>query len=160
MHREDEGAARRRGAPPALRTRPRLLDRRPEERILYVTPGYRLIALDAKTGARIPTFGDEGVVDLKTDIDQTILPDLVTGEIGFQGAPVVGRDVDLVGAAFREGTAPKSFKNNKGYVRGFDVRTGKRLWTFHTIPQKGESGYDTWLNGSAEYTGNTGVWTQ
>jgi quinoprotein glucose dehydrogenase len=55
---------------------------------------------------------------------------------------------------------PKSYRNNKGYVRGFDVRTGKRLWIFHTIPVKGEFGYDSWLNGSAEYTGNTGVWTQ
>ena len=55
---------------------------------------------------------------------------------------------------------PKSMRNNKGYVRGFDVRTGKRLWIFHTIPMKGEPGYDTWENGSAEYTGNTGVWTQ
>jgi quinoprotein glucose dehydrogenase len=160
VHREDEGP---RGA-----AAPRQLSGRGlaywtdgrEERILYVTPGYRLIALDAKTGARIPTFGTEGAVDLKTDIDQTIFPDLVTGEIGFQGAPVVGRDVIVIGAAFREGTAPKSFKNNKGYVRGFDVRTGKRLWIFHTIPQKDEPGYDTWLNGSADYTGNTGVWSQ
>ena len=55
---------------------------------------------------------------------------------------------------------PRTMRNNKGYVRGFDVRTGKRLWIFHTIPLKGESGYDTWENGSAEYTGNTGVWTQ
>jgi quinoprotein glucose dehydrogenase len=160
VHREDEGP---RGA-----AAPRQLSGRGlaywtdgrEERILYVTPGYRLIALDVKTGARILTFGVEGAVDLKTDIDQTILPDLITGEIGFQGAPVVGRDVIVVGAAFREGTAPKSFKNNKGYVRGFDVRTGKRLWTFHTVPQKGEPGYESWLNGSAEYTGNTGVWSQ
>jgi quinoprotein glucose dehydrogenase len=160
VHREDEGP---RGAAAPRRLSGRGLaywtDGR-EERVLYVTPGYRLIALDAKTGARIPTFGVEGAVDLKTDIDQTILPDLVTGEIGFQGAPVVGRDVIVVGAAFREGTAPKSFKNNKGYVRGFDVRTGNRLWTFHTVPQKGEAGYDSWLNGSAEYTGNTGVWSQ
>ena len=131
-----------------------------DERILYVTPGYRLIALDAKTGNPIPSFGTNGSVDLKTDIDQEILPDLTTGEIGFQGAPVVGRDVVVIGAAFREGTAPKSFKNNKGYIRGFDVHTGKRLWTFHTIPKKGEPGYDTWQNGSAEYTGNTGVWSQ
>lgn len=131
-----------------------------EERILYITPGYRLIALDAKTGNPIASFGTSGVVDLKTDIDQEILPDLTTGEIGFQGAPVVGRNVVVVGAAFREGTAPKSFKNNKGYIRGYDVRTGKRLWIFHTIPKKGEAGYDTWLNGSAEPTGNTGVWSQ
>ena len=160
LHREDEGE-RGAAAPRPLSGRGLAYwsDGR-DERILYVTPGYRLIALDAKTGMPIPSFGANGAVDLKTDIDQTILPDLVTGEIGYQGAPVVGRDVVIIGAAFREGTAPKSYKNNKGYIRGFDVRTGKRLWTFHTIPTKGESGYETWLNGSAEYTGNTGVWTQ
>ncbi|MGO9255770.1 MAG: pyrroloquinoline quinone-dependent dehydrogenase [Bryobacteraceae bacterium] len=131
-----------------------------EERILYVTPGYRLIALDAKTGAPIPSFGQGGAVDLKLDDDQTIQPDLTTGEIGLQSAPVVAKDVVIIGAAFREGMTPKSMRNNKGFVRGFDVRTGKRLWIFHTIPMKGEVGYDTWENGSAEYTGNTGVWTQ
>ena len=51
-------------------------------------------------------------------------------------------------------------KNAKGYVRGYDVRTGKRLWIFHTIPKQGEFGYDTWLEGSAEYNGNTGAWAQ
>jgi quinoprotein glucose dehydrogenase len=131
-----------------------------EERILYVTPGYRLICLNAKTGALIPTFGNHGAVDLKLDDDQTIFPDLTTGEIGIQSAPVVAKDTVIVGAAFREGMTPRSMKNNKGYVRGFDVRTGKRLWIFHTIPKQGEFGYDTWLNGSADYTGNTGVWTQ
>jgi quinoprotein glucose dehydrogenase len=131
-----------------------------EERILYVTPGFRLIALDAKTGTPIPSFGQGGVVDLKLNDDQIIAPDLTTGEIGIQSAPVVARDTVIIGAAFREGMTPKSMRNNKGYVRGFDVRTGKRLWIFHTIPMKGEAGYDTWLDGSAEYTGNTGVWTQ
>ena len=129
-----------------------------EERILYVTPGYRLIALDARTGVPVATFGKNGAVDLKLDIDQNI--ELVAGEIGLQSAPVVARDVVIIGAAFREGMTAKSYKNNKGYVRGFDVRTGKRLWIFHTIPIKGEVGYETWLNGSADYTGNTGVWTQ
>jgi quinoprotein glucose dehydrogenase len=160
VHREDEG---RRGA-----AAPRPLSGRGlaywtdgrDERILYVTPGYRLLALDAKTGNVIPGFGTDGAVDLKMDFDQTILPDLETGEVGFQGAPVVARDVIVVGAAFREGTAPRSYKNNRGYVRGFDVRTGKRLWTFHTIPKKGEPGYDTWLNSSADDAGNTGVWSQ
>jgi len=140
-----------------------------QERIFYITPGFRLIGLDAKTGALIPSFGKGGVVDLKLDDDQTIsawndkgewVPDLTHGEIGIQSAPVVAKDTILVGAAFREGMTPKSMRNNKGYVRGFDVRTGKRLWIFHTIPMKGEFGYDTWLNGSAEYTGNTGVWSQ
>jgi quinoprotein glucose dehydrogenase len=131
-----------------------------EERILYTTPGFRLIALDAKTGTPIPSFGKGGAVDLKLDDDQTIAPDLTTGEIGIQSAPVIANDTVIIGAAFREGMTPKSMRNNKGYVRGFDVRTGKRLWIFHTIPMKGETGYDTWLDGSAEYTGNTGVWTQ
>jgi quinoprotein glucose dehydrogenase len=160
VHREEEGE-RGAAAPRPLSGRGLAYwtDGR-DGRILYVTPGYQLIALDAKTGERVVSFGTKGAVDLKTDIDQTILPDLITGEIGFQGAPVVGRDVVIIGAAFREGTAPKSYKNNKGYIRGFDVRTGKRLWTFHTIPKKGEPGYETWLNGSAEYTGNTGVWSQ
>jgi quinoprotein glucose dehydrogenase len=140
-----------------------------QERIFYITPGFRLIGLDAKTGALVPSFGKGGVVDLKLDDDQTIsawnakgewVPDLVHGEIGIQSAPVVAKDTILVGAAFREGMTPKSMRNNKGYARGFDVRTGRRLWIFHTIPMKGEFGYDTWLNGSAEYTGNTGVWSQ
>ena len=131
-----------------------------EERIIYVTPGYRLVALDARTGVPVHTFGDNGAVDLKLNDDQTIQPDLITGEIGLQSAPVVAGNTVIVGAAFREGMTPKSMRNNKGYVRGFDARTGKRLWIFHTIPQKGEFGYDTWQKGSAEYTGNTGVWTQ
>jgi len=140
-----------------------------EERIFYVTPGFRLICLDAKTGQRVPSFGANGVVELKLNDDQTIsawndkhewVRDLETGEIGIQSAPVVAKDTVIIGAAFREGMTPKSMRNNKGYVRGFDARTGKRLWIFHTIPNKGEFGYDTWEKGSAEYTGNTGVWTQ
>ena len=131
-----------------------------EERILYVTPGYRLICLNAKTGLPVSGFGTGGFVDLKLNDDQDIFPDLTTGEIGMQSAPVVAGNTVIVGAAFREGMTPRSMRNNKGYVRGFDVRTGKRLWIFHTIPKKGEFGYDTWEKGSAEYTGNTGVWTQ
>src|SRR5213594_1775590 len=129
-----------------------------EERILYVTPGYRLIALNARTGAPVPSFGKDGVVDLKLDDDQEI--DLVTGEVGLHSTPIVAKDVVIVGAAHRSGGVPKSKTNVKGYVRGFDVRTGKRLWIFHTIPRPNEYGYETWENGSAEYTGNGGVWGQ
>jgi quinoprotein glucose dehydrogenase len=129
-----------------------------EERIVYVTPGYRLVALDAKTGVPISTFGKNGLVDLKLDDDQEI--DLVNGEVGLQSAPVVARNVIVVGAAHRTGANPKSKTNVKGYVRGFDVRTGKRLWIFHTIPMPGEAGIETWLNDSWSYTGNTGVWGQ
>jgi len=129
-----------------------------DERILYVTPGYRLIALNAKTGTPIPSFGDNGIVDLKRDDDQEI--DLITGEVGLHATPTVARDVVIVGAAHRTGANPKSMRNVKGYVRGFDVRTGKRLWIFHTIPLPNEYGNETWENNSWEYTGNTGVWGQ
>ena len=129
-----------------------------EERILYVTPGYRLIALNAKTGAPVPSFGKNGVVDLKQDDDQEM--DLETAEIGLHSTPVVAKDVVIVGAAHKEGGRPASYKHVKGYVRGFDVRTGKRLWIFHTIPKPGEFGIDTWENDSWSYTGNTGVWGQ
>jgi quinoprotein glucose dehydrogenase len=129
-----------------------------EERVLYVTPGYRLIALNAKNGVPVASFGKNGVVDLKMDDDQQI--DLVTGEVGLHSTPTVARNVVIVGAAHLSGGSPKSRKNVKGFVRGFDVRTGKRLWIFHTIPQPGEFGIDTWLNDSWSYTGNTGVWGQ
>ncbi|HEY2842105.1 MAG TPA: PQQ-binding-like beta-propeller repeat protein, partial [Bryobacteraceae bacterium] len=129
-----------------------------EERILYVTPGYRLVALNAKTGAPVPAFGKDGVVDLKLDDDQQI--DLVTGEVGLHSTPVVAGDTVIVGAAHRSGGVPRSKTNVKGYVRGFDARTGKRLWIFHTIPKPGEFGYNTWEKDSADYTGNAGVWGQ
>ena len=129
-----------------------------DARILYVTPGYQLIALDAHTGTRISTFGKAGIVDLKQNDDQDM--DLVTGEVGLHATPVVAKDVVIVGAAHRTGANPKTISNVKGYVRGFDVRTGERLWIFHTIPQPGEFGHESWLKGSAENTGNTGVWAQ
>jgi quinoprotein glucose dehydrogenase len=129
-----------------------------EERVLYVSPGYRLIALDAKTGIPVPSFGQNGVVDLKQDDDQEM--DLETAEVGLHSTPVVAKGVVIVGAAHKEGGRPPSYKHVKGYVRGFDVRTGKRLWIFHTIPKPGEFGIETWESDSWSYTGNTGVWAQ
>jgi quinoprotein glucose dehydrogenase len=130
-----------------------------EERILYVTPGYQLYALNARTGVPIRDFGHGGVVDLKRDLDQPLI-DPVKTEIGLHAAPVVAKNVIIIGAAHLAGGSPRGRTNAKGYVRGFDVRTGKRLWTFHTIPAPGEFGHDTWLNDSYSYTGNTGVWAQ
>jgi len=158
MHGEREGA-RGQAAPRQLSGRGLAYwsDGR-EERILYVTPGYRLIALDAKTGTPVPTFGKNGVVDLMLEMDQPIDP--LSGEIGLHSTPIVARDVVIVGAAHKSGGVPTSRTNVKGYVRGFDVRTGKRLWIFHTIPSPGEFGNDTWERDSWAYTGNTGVWGQ
>src|SRR6187549_1747070 len=72
-----------------------------EERILYVTPGYQLVALDAKTGQLIRSFGKEGLVDLKLENDQNIDP--MSGEIGLHATPIVARDVVIVGAAHKTG---------------------------------------------------------
>jgi quinoprotein glucose dehydrogenase len=129
-----------------------------DERILYVTAGYALVALDARTGRPVPAFGQDGMIDLRNDDDQDIDP--VTGDIGLHAAPIVVKDVIVVGAAHSAGIAPKSRVNVKGYVRGYDVRTGRRLWIFHTVPTAGEFGGDTWLEDSASYTGNTGAWAQ
>jgi quinoprotein glucose dehydrogenase len=129
-----------------------------EERILYVTPGYRLIALNAKNGNPVTSFGLNGAVDLKQENDQEIDP--VTGEVGLHATPMVGRDIVVIGAAHRPGGVPRGKTNVKGYVRGYDVRTGKRLWIFHTIPRPGEFGNETWEKDSWSYTGNTGVWGQ
>ena len=158
MYREDEGP---RGANAPRRQSGRGLAYwagNGEARIVYVTPGYRMIALDATTGHRVPGFGQNGVVDLKTDFDQTI--DLVKSDVGLAATPIIANDVIVVGAAHGVGTAPPRMENVKGYVRGFDARTGKRLWTFHTIPRKGEFGYETWHNDSALGAGNAGAWTQ
>jgi quinoprotein glucose dehydrogenase len=158
MHRLDEGE-RGKVAPRQLSGRGLAYWKSGNDaRIIYVTPGYQLVALDARTGARVAGFGTGGIVDLKQNDDQDI--DALNGEIGLHASPVVAKDVIIVGAAHRTGANPKSMRNVKGYVRAFDVRTGKRLWIFHTIPRPGEFGTESWLDGSAEYTGNTGVWAQ
>jgi quinoprotein glucose dehydrogenase len=137
-------------------------DGRSDQRILYVTPGYRLIALDAKTGQPVKSFGKDGVVDLKVGVvvgaNQPI--DLETGEIGLHSTPTVVKDIVLIGSAMKEGMTVKTHNNTKGLARAFDVRTGRLIWTFNTIPKPTEEGGDTWLDNSWAVNGNTGVWTQ
>jgi len=127
-----------------------------EERIVYVTPGYQLVALEAKTGRPVPGFGRNGMVDLKQDNDQQLDP--LSGEIGLQSAPTVTKEVIVVGASHASNARFKT--NVKGYIRGYDARTGKRLWVFHTIPSPGEFGNETWEKDSWSYTGHTGAWSQ
>jgi quinoprotein glucose dehydrogenase len=129
-----------------------------DKRILFVSPGYRLIALDAKTGHLVETFGKNGIVDLKLEDDQNL--DLVHAIVGLNATPLIAGDVVVVGAAHAAMGSPQGTPSAVGYVRGFDVKTGKRLWIFHTIPKKGEFGYETWLDGSAEKNGNLGAWAQ
>jgi quinoprotein glucose dehydrogenase len=133
-----------------------------DDRVIYVTTGYRMIALNARNGQMIQTFGKDGIVDLKvgmyTGTGQPI--DLETGEAGLHSAPTVVNDVVIVGSAMKEGMTVVTHNNTKGLVRAYDTRSGKLLWTFHTIPKPGELGNDTWEDGSWATNGNTGVWTQ
>ena len=126
-----------------------------DKRVFVVTPGFFLWALDATTGLPKREFGEAGTVDLRVGL-RGLKPDV---EAGSSSPAIVVGDVVVVGPAGGVGARMTSKAQAKLDVRGFDARSGKLLWTFHTIPEKGEVGYDTWLTpGSAEYTGNAGVW--
>lgn len=127
-------------------------------RVIDVTPGYHLVSLDAKTGIPDPNFGTNGIVDLMIGLrnaDDSRYPNI---DIGISAPPFVMNDVIVVGAAHSTGGRPRSKSNVKGDVRGFDVHTGELLWTFHTIPARGEYGFESWLDEGVEFTGNSGVW--
>jgi quinoprotein glucose dehydrogenase len=155
IYRLDEGARGALVARPQNRGLAYWSDGKGDERILLISPSYQLIALNAKTGIPIPGFGKNGIIDLTEGLDRPVVK---PGQIGSSSPAIVIRDCVVVGAALSAGTAPASKENVPGYIRGFDVRTGKRLWTFHTIAQPGEFGNETWEKDSWKYTGNTGAW--
>jgi quinoprotein glucose dehydrogenase len=128
-----------------------------DDRVLVVTPGYHLVALDAKTGVPVDGFGTGGTVDLN-DGHRTREGIPLVGTIGASSPPTVVGNVIVVGSAHHIGLRPPSMVNTPGDVRGFDARTGRLLWTFKTIPEAGEEGNETWLDDSATYTGNAAVW--
>ncbi len=160
MHSENEG--KRGEAAPRQLSGPRagLLDRRRgDERIVYVTPGYQMVALerqDRRAGRPLRQERHRRPEAGRRPADGPRSP----ARSGCTPPRSSSKNVIVVGAAHQTGGVPKSKTNEKGYVRGFDVRTGKRLWIFHTIPRPGEFGNDTWLNDSWSYTGNAGVWAQ
>jgi quinoprotein glucose dehydrogenase len=163
MYSMDEGERATRWAPRQLSGRglSYWTDGKGDERILYVTTGYRLVALNAKNGQPIAGFGTAGVVDLK----QGVLingrqADLEKSEIGLHSTPTIVNDMVIVGSSMFEGLGYVYSTNVKGLVRAYDVRTGKQIWRFDTMPGPGEPGHETWEGGSWEWTGNTGVWTQ
>src|SRR5690349_5426213 len=137
-------------------------DGKGDNRILFVTTGYNLVSLKAETGQPIQTFGKNGIVDMKVGavVGKGQQIDLESGEIGLHSTPTVAKDVVIVGSSFREGLTVKTHNNTKGLVRAWDVRSGKLLWTFNTIPRPGEPGNDTWEKESWATNGNTGVWSQ
>jgi len=124
-----------------------------EERIFIGTGHSKLIAIDPQTGEPISEFGEDGLVDLYKGLNKTAR--LWTHQVN--SPPMICRNVIVVGSVIMDRPSTQSFL--RGDVRGFDVRTGEKLWQFHTIPQEGEFGTDTWEIESWRYSGNTNVWT-
>ena len=128
------------------------------ERLLIGTHDAYLLSLDARTGQSDEAFGEAGKVDLTVGIRN------VMRSTNFSAKrPLVAGDVVIVGNSIQDagrGTIGdiRTRQLPPGDVQAFDVRTGRKLWTFHTVPKEYEAGYETWLNGSAEYTGNANVW--
>ncbi len=127
-----------------------------EERIVWATGDARLHAVDARTGEPVTTFGEGGSVDLMRGIPRA-RRDPPPINYSVTSPPVVCNDVIIVGSAVSD--QPRFKESPPGHVRGFDARTGELRWTFHTVPEPGELGYDTWEDDAASYTGNANVWT-
>ncbi len=122
-------------------------------RLLWAAGDSFLRAVDTLNGEPIASFGDGGAVDLTLGLRRE-----VPRRTYSVSSPVtLCRDVAIVGSSISDG--PRTPEAPPGDVRGFDVRTGEQLWTFHSIPQAGEPGRDTWEDGAWKYSGNTNVWT-
>ncbi len=159
----DEGERATRWAPRQLSGRglSYYTDGKGDDRVVYVTTGYQLVSLNAKTGQPVAGFGKDGIVDLKVGIMiNGKQADLEKSEIGLHSTPTIVGDVILIGSSMFEGLGYEYATNVQGQARAFDAKTGKLLWAFKGIPGRGEFGFDTWEKESAGYTGNNGVWTQ
>jgi len=111
-------------------------DARTPARVVFATGDGRLIALDAATGARIQGFGDNGEVDLRAGVADKF----PSAGYGMTSPPAIYRDLAIVGPSTQE----TSSRGPSGDPRAFDIRTGKLVWRFHTVPQPGEPGNETW----------------
>lgn len=123
-----------------------------EKRLIHNSLDGRLISVDARTGKADPKFGGRGWVDLRKGLTEGRA---VTDVRSVSPAIVVG---DVIVTQVIPG-GPRNKEATPGDFRGFDVRTGRLLWTFHVVPQKGEFGNETWENDSWKYAGNSGTWT-
>ena len=118
---------------------------------VFVGNGPDLLALDVTTGKPAPGFGNEGRVDLK----KGVLGDLPDGRFALQSPPSVFGSVVVTGSSNGEGTPSGGVY---GDIRGWDARTGKLLWTFHTVARPGESGAETWPKDGWKNRSGTNVW--
>src|SRR2546427_1327144 len=119
---------------------------------IFLNSRYRLFCLDAATGQLVPTFGDGGVLDISRGLVWEINKKHYTNT----SPPIIYKDLVILGNGVGDRL---TYRNDPpGDVRAFDARTGKRVWSFHTIPQQGELGNETWGNDSWKFTGHTNVW--
>src|SRR5579864_1290437 len=122
-----------------------------EHRLLYASNHF-LRAIDARTGRDILTFGDQGRVDLKQGLDR----DPKTIKLVQSTSPGrVFEDLLILGSATNQG-----YGSAPGDIRAFDVRTGKLVWAFHTIPRPGEFGYQSWPPDAWKRVGGANVWSE
>ena len=124
-----------------------------QERVYIATGDAYLWAIDAKSGKAVSEFGENGKVNLAKAIPLAVN----SRNYAVTSPPVICRDVIMVGSSIGDGPIVK--EQPRGDIQAFDVRTGKPLWIFHTVPQEGEFGNETWENEAWKYTGNTNVWT-
>ncbi len=123
-----------------------------DARVFLATQDRKLWALNARTGKPCADFGENGVVDLTHSLGRKISPRTI-----YHYSPVgICRDTVIVGSTVSDGMFTQ--EGTPGHVRAYDARTGKMKWIFHTIPQEGEFGTDTWENGAWKYSGHTNVW--
>jgi quinoprotein glucose dehydrogenase len=119
---------------------------------IFLNSRYRLICLDARTGLPVDSFGSHGVVD----VGDNLLWPINKKHYANTSPPVVYKDLVILGSGVGDRLM---YRNDPpGDVRAWDARTGKLAWSFHTIPQKGEYGNDTWQKDAETYTGHTNVW--
>jgi quinoprotein glucose dehydrogenase len=118
--------------------------------IVFGTSDARLYSLDARTGAPNEAFGDKGVVHLDTPEILQGLP----GRNGLSSPPIVYRNLVITGGTTQENPP----RGPAGDVRAWDMRTGKLVWTFHSVPRAGEPYADTWAGDSAKNRSGVNVW--
>ncbi len=111
----------------------------------------RMVALDAKTGRVVPDFGDRGYIDLKGSIRGD-----VDGAFMLDSPPVIYKDIVITGGSNGEGSPSMGLY---GDIRGWDARSGKMLWSFHTVPRAGEAGVETWEGESWKNRSGTNAWS-
>ncbi|MBK7930454.1 MAG: pyrroloquinoline quinone-dependent dehydrogenase [Bryobacterales bacterium] len=122
-----------------------------QKRLLLGTLGGRLFSIDAATGKADAAFGEQGSVNLRTGIAEKF----PNHRVGMTSPPAIYKDLAICGSIVPDGEP----KGPAGDVRAYDVRTGKLVWQFHTVPRPGEFGHDTWPGDSWKDRGGTNVWS-